>query len=44
MILSDNETKIDMLNNQAIAKTVAKLILECDDRPISMGIHGDWVA
>jgi predicted KAP-like P-loop ATPase len=44
MILSDNETKIDMLNNRAIAKTVANLILECDDRPISMGIHGDWGA
>jgi hypothetical protein len=44
MILSDNETKIDMLNNRAIAKTVAGLIKECDDRPISIGIHGDWGA
>ena len=44
MILSDNETKIDMLNNRAIAKTVAELIKECDDRPISIGIHGDWGA
>ncbi|MDK2944016.1 MAG: hypothetical protein PWQ24_731 [Mesotoga sp.] len=44
MILSDNETKIDMLNNRAIAKTVAKLIEECDDRPISIGVHGDWGA
>lgn len=44
MILSDNETKIDMLNNRAIAKTVAELIVECDDRPISIGIHGDWGA
>jgi len=44
MILSDNETKIDMLNNRAIAKTVAELILECDDRPISIGVHGDWGA
>jgi hypothetical protein len=44
MILSDNETKIDMLNNLAIAKTVAELIKECDDRPISIGVHGDWGA
>lgn len=44
MILSDNETKLDMLNNRAIAKTVAELIKECDDRPISIGIHGDWGA
>jgi hypothetical protein len=44
MILSDNETKIDMLNNRAIAKTVAELIKECDDRPVSIGVHGDWGA
>lgn len=44
MILSDNETKIDMLNNRAIAKTVSELIKECDDRPISIGVHGDWGA
>ena len=44
MILSDNETKVDMLNNKAIAKTVADVICDCDDRPISIGIHGDWGA
>lgn len=44
MILSDNETKVDMLNNKAIAKTVAEVIRECDDRPISIGVHGDWGA
>ena len=44
MILSDNETKVDMLNNKAIAKTVADVIRECDNRPISIGIHGDWGA
>ncbi|MEA4816309.1 MAG: Qat anti-phage system ATPase QatA [Lachnospiraceae bacterium] len=44
MILSDNETKIDMLNNRAIAKTVAELIIGCDERPISIGVHGDWGA
>ncbi|MDL2248520.1 KAP family NTPase [Tyzzerella sp. OttesenSCG-928-J15] len=44
LILSDNETKVDMLNNRAIAKTVADVIRDCDDRPISIGIHGDWGA
>lgn len=44
MILSDNETKVDMLNNRAIAKTVVEIIKECDDRPISIGVHGDWGA
>lgn len=44
MLLSDNETKVDMLNNRAIAKTIADLIKECDVRPISIGVHGDWGA
>lgn len=44
MIISDNETKVDMLNNKAIAKTVADVIGDCDDRPISIGVHGDWGA
>lgn len=44
MILSDNETKIDMINNRAIAKTVVDLITESKERPISIGIHGDWGA
>jgi predicted KAP-like P-loop ATPase len=44
MILSDNETKVDMINNRAIAKTVVELIKESEDRPISIGIHGDWGA
>lgn len=44
MILSDNETKIDMLNNKAIAQTIVNIIGDCDDRPISIGVHGDWGA
>ena len=44
VILSDNETKVDMLNNRAIAKTVADVICDCGDRPVSIGIHGDWGA
>ncbi|MEW9123838.1 MAG: Qat anti-phage system ATPase QatA [Thermotaleaceae bacterium] len=44
MILSDNETKVDMLNNRAIAKTIVELINESKEKPISIGIHGDWGA
>lgn len=44
MLLSDNETKVDMLNNMAIAKTIASIICDYDERPISIGVHGDWGA
>ncbi|WP_158933148.1 Qat anti-phage system ATPase QatA [Acidisphaera sp. S103] len=42
--LSDVETKIDLLNNEAIAKTVVRLIKEKSEHPISIGVHGDWGA
>ncbi len=44
MILSDNETKVDLLNNDAIAKTIVTLISDSKNQPISIGIHGDWGA
>jgi predicted KAP-like P-loop ATPase len=44
MILSDNETKVDLLNNEAIAKTIVTLLRERPDRPITIGVHGDWGA
>ena len=44
MILSDNETKFDLLNNKAIATTVVNLIKESNNQPVSIGIHGDWGA
>ena len=44
MILSDNETKVDLLNNEAIAKTIVSLIKDSTEQPISIGIHGDWGA
>ena len=43
MILSDNETKIDLLNNQAIAKTIVSIIKESKEA-VSIGVHGDWGA
>lgn len=44
MILTDNETKIDLLNNEAIAATIVKLLRERPDRPVTVGVHGDWGA
>lgn len=44
MILTDNETKVDLLNNEAIAKTIIELLRERPDRPITIGVHGDWGA
>lgn len=44
MILSDNETKVDLINNEAIAKTIVSLIKDSKEEPISIGIHGDWGA
>jgi predicted KAP-like P-loop ATPase len=42
MILSDNETKVDLLNNDAIAKTVVMLLRERPEHPVTIGVHGDW--
>ena len=44
MILADNETKIDLLNNEAIAATIVKLLRDRPDRPMTIGVHGDWGA
>src|SRR5580698_3430352 len=44
MILSDNETKIDLLNNEAIAKTIVTLLREKPELPVTVGVHGDWGA
>jgi hypothetical protein len=40
--LSDNETKVDLLNNEAIALTIIKILLEAPDKPVTIGVHGDW--
>lgn len=44
MILSDNETKIDLLNSETIAETIIKLIRERPAHPVTVGVHGDWGA
>ena len=42
--LPDHETKVDLLNNAAIAHTVVHLIDNTPDRPMTIGVHGDWGA
>jgi hypothetical protein len=44
MILPDNETRVDLLNNEAIANTIVKLLRRLPDHPITVGVHGDWGA
>lgn len=44
MILVDNETKVDLLNNEAIALTIIKLLHDRPDKPVTLGVHGDWGA
>jgi hypothetical protein len=43
MILADNETRVDLLNNEAIATTIVKLLRE-RAQPVTVGVHGDWGA
>lgn len=42
--LSDNETNIDLLSNESIAATIIKILLEYPERPVTIGVHGDWGA
>jgi predicted KAP-like P-loop ATPase len=44
MILADNETKVDLLNNEAIANTIIALLREHPERAVTLGVHGDWGA
>jgi len=42
--VNDSETDIDYLQNESIAKTVKELIFQCGEKPLTIGIHGDWGA
>ena len=44
MILPDNETRVDLLNNEAIAATIVTLLRDRPDQPVTVGVHGDWGA
>lgn len=44
MIVADNETAVDYLYYEPIAKTVAGLIKDRSGEPLTIGLHGDWGA
>ncbi|TGP30239.1 NTPase KAP [Mesorhizobium sp. M2D.F.Ca.ET.185.01.1.1] len=44
MIVADNETAVDFLYYEPIAKTVAGLIRARSGDPLTIGLHGDWGA
>ena len=44
MIVADNETAVDLLYYESVARTIVRLVEETADEPLSVGIHGDWGA
>lgn len=44
MFLNDNETAIDLLQYEPIAKCVVALVEGTGAAPITIGLHGDWGA
>jgi putative protein kinase ArgK-like GTPase of G3E family len=44
MILPDNETRVDLLNNEAIANTIVTVLRAQHGHPVTIGVHGDWGA
>ncbi len=37
MIVADNETPVDLLYYEAVAKTVVRVVSEKSDKPLSVG-------
>ncbi len=44
MFLFDNETKVDLLNNEPIAASIVALLRDNPVKPMTIGVHGDWGA
>lgn len=44
IFISDTETATDLLYYEAIARTVVSYIDSSGEKPISIGVHGDWGA
>lgn len=44
MVLHDNETAVDFLYYESIAHTIKQLLDNAADKPMTIGIHGDWGA
>ncbi|MFZ4606149.1 MAG: Qat anti-phage system ATPase QatA [Caulobacter sp.] len=44
MLLTDNETRVDLLNNEPLAATIIQLLRDRPEQPVTIGVHGDWGA
>jgi hypothetical protein len=44
LFLSDQETAVDLLYYEAVARTVVRLIRQSPSVPVTIGVHGDWGA
>jgi predicted KAP-like P-loop ATPase len=44
VFLNDQETAVDLLYYEAVAKTVVRLIRGTPQAPVTIGVHGDWGA
>ncbi|MBT9470851.1 MAG: NTPase KAP [Phenylobacterium sp.] len=44
LFLSDQETAVDLLYYEAVARTVVRLIRQSASVPVTIGVHGDWGA
>lgn len=44
MLIPDYETHVDYLNCEAISRTVVEILKINRNRPLTIGIHGDWGA
>jgi hypothetical protein len=44
MFLNDQETAVDLLYHEAVARTVVRLIRATPGTPVTVGVHGDWGA
>ncbi len=44
MLIIDTETKVDLLNNEAIARTIIKMLRFRPEHAVTLGVHGDWGA
>ncbi|MBI4262439.1 NTPase KAP [Candidatus Uhrbacteria bacterium] len=44
MIISDQETAVDLLNYEAIARTIVRVLTDSPETPVTIGVHGDWGA
>lgn len=44
MLIPDQETAVDFLNYEAVAKTVVALLKDNREYALTIGIHGDWGA